>query len=54
MPFCNPFAAEIELDAYAHIDATGTIKRNSYEEWGVTIGDDGILKALEELNQKER
>jgi len=49
MPFCTPFINDIGLRAYAHIDASGTLKRSSYDNQGVAIEGQGIFKALELL-----
>jgi len=49
MPFCNPFKSEVGLQAYAHIDASGMLKRSSYDNQGVAIGTHGIIKTLELL-----
>lgn len=46
---CNPFRREIALRAYAHIDASGILKRTSYDQAGVAIENAGILFALENL-----
>ncbi len=49
--FDNPFKLESGIRAYAHIDAAGRLKRNSYEADGIPIGDDGIISALNRLHQ---
>jgi pyruvate-formate lyase-activating enzyme len=46
---CDPLAGEVGLRAYAHIDASGVLKRSSYEELGVPIGADGVIHALKAL-----
>jgi sulfatase maturation enzyme AslB (radical SAM superfamily) len=48
-PICKPFNLETGLDAFAHIDASGAIKRTSYDSRGVTIQKDGIIAALNKL-----
>jgi sulfatase maturation enzyme AslB (radical SAM superfamily) len=48
-PVCTAFRHETGLRAYAHIDATGVIKRSSFDENGVTIGPEGVLHALNML-----
>jgi MoaA/NifB/PqqE/SkfB family radical SAM enzyme len=48
-PTCNPLVAETGLRAYAHIDASGVLKRSSYDSWGVFIGADGVMSALTKL-----
>lgn len=49
---CDPLVEELGLCAYAHIDATGILKRSSYDETGVPIGEGGVLKALHQLTHK--
>lgn len=51
LPTCEPLGFETGLAAFAHIDAFGTLKRNSYEASGITIGDKGIFQALQNLKQ---
>lgn len=46
LPLCNPLPNERGIQAYAHIDATGSIKRTSYDLNGVKIGPDGVISAL--------
>ena len=53
LPTCNPLAGESELRAYAHIDASGTLKRTSFDNDGVHIGADGLMRALNVLCQRE-
>lgn len=48
-PTCDPLVAEHGLRAYAHIDATGTVKPTSYHATGITVGESGVLEALERL-----
>lgn len=48
-PTCDPLVAEHGLRAYAHIDATGAIKPTSYHATGISVGEGGLLKALDEL-----
>jgi len=48
---CNPLDNETRLVAFAHIDATGTIKETSYDTKGVFIQDDGIMVALDKLKK---
>lgn len=52
MPTCNPFSAETGLRAYAHIDAHGVLKHTSYDHTGVTIGNTGVIPALQELGRR--
>lgn len=49
LPTCNPLAEETGLRAYAHIDASGVLKRSSYDAAGVPIGAGGVMKALTTL-----
>ncbi len=49
MPTSDPFEKESGLLAYAHIDATGVLKKNSYALHGVPIDSKGVLVALAEL-----
>ena len=48
-PTCDPLVAEHGLRAYAHIDATGSIKPNSYHVTGIDIDERGVLEALDLL-----
>ena len=49
LPICNPLGTEIGLDAFAHIDAAGALKRTSYDTDGVRITEDGVISALRKL-----
>jgi Radical SAM superfamily len=49
LPTCNPFQKETGVHAYAHITASGVIKRTSYDVDGVVIGSDGVVAALHKL-----
>jgi pyruvate-formate lyase-activating enzyme len=50
LPTCDPLMAETGLRAYAHIDASGMLKRSSYnDEGGVLIGAGGVMQALKKL-----
>lgn len=49
LPTCDPLPDERSLQAYAHIDASGMLRANSYSPAGVKIGDAGVLSALERL-----
>ncbi len=53
LPIANPLPNETGLHAYAHIDASGVLKRSSYDTYGIPIGSEGIIKALELLSSKE-
>jgi MoaA/NifB/PqqE/SkfB family radical SAM enzyme len=54
MPTCNPLPGETGLRAYAHIDATGVLKRSSYEATGIPIGLDGVMAAIRVLESIDR
>jgi MoaA/NifB/PqqE/SkfB family radical SAM enzyme len=49
LPICNPLIAETGLHAFAHIDASGILKRTSYSTDGVQITEDGVMPALHKL-----
>lgn len=49
LPTCNPLHAETELASFAHIDASGNIKRSSYDSSGIYIRKHGVLHALDKL-----
>ena len=49
LPTCNPLNAEMGLAAFAHIDASGVIKRTSYDSSGVHIRENGVMAALDKL-----
>ena len=49
LPTCDPLSKEKELQSYAHIDASGVIKRSSFDLSGVTIENDGLMNALLKL-----
>jgi len=51
-PFCDPFKTEKELSAFAHIDASGTLKRTSFDLNGIQIQEDGIMAALKIMNSE--
>lgn len=46
---CDPLKAEMGLAAFAHIDASGVLKRTSYDKSGVLIGKNGVMAALDRL-----
>ncbi len=52
IPVCEPFEIETGISAYAHIDANGTLKRNSFGQDGVLIEGDKIMNALQILKEK--
>ena len=51
MPTCNPFPHDTPLQAYAHVDARGVLKRTSFHKEGITIGSGGLLCALHQLER---
>ncbi len=53
MPIANPLPKETGLRAFAHIDASGILKRSSYDSQGVSIGPEGIMKTLQLLSSVE-
>jgi MoaA/NifB/PqqE/SkfB family radical SAM enzyme len=53
LPVCNPLPEECGVRVFAHIDASGVLKRSSFDDHGVRIGSTGIMGALEELRCKE-
>lgn len=53
LPTSNPLPHEVGLRAYAHIDASGSLKRSSYESGGVGITD-GVMQALELLRSSQK
>ncbi len=48
-PVCRPLKAERGLSAYVHIDASGVLKRTSYDLDGIVIRQEGIMSALRHL-----
>jgi len=53
MPIADPLPRETGLRAFAHIDASGVLKRSSYDKHGIPIGPEGVIKALELLRSIE-
>lgn len=49
LPTCDPLPDERGLQAYAHIDASGTLRASSYATVGVKIGAAGVISALKRL-----
>ncbi|RMG27909.1 MAG: radical SAM protein [Methanobacteriota archaeon] len=49
MPIADPLPKETGLRAYAHIDASGVLKRSSFDQKGIPIGPGGIMEALKLL-----
>ena len=52
LPVCNPLASESSLLAYAHVDASGILKRSSFDHDGVIIGSGGLMQALDSLRMR--
>lgn len=50
-PVCKPLANEPPLQAYAHIDASGILRRSSFSNHGIAIKNKGIIRSLEMLEQ---
>ena len=48
----NPFANESGLRGFAHIDASGILKRTSYDNEGQSIGPSGVIGALSLLSKQ--
>lgn len=53
-PGCYPFGNENGLRAFAHIDASGVLKRSSFDSNGISIGRGSVLQALEILGNSKR
>jgi len=49
LPTCNPLNAEMGIAAFAHIDASGIIKRTSYDSSGILIRENEVMAALDKL-----
>ncbi len=52
VPVCEPFEKETGVSAYAHIDASGNLRGNSFVHDGVLIEGDNIMDALQVLREK--
>lgn len=52
IPVCEPFEMETGISAYAHIDAIGILKINSFNKDGVLINDLEIMDALQILRDR--
>lgn len=50
-PTCDPLSAESGLAAFAHIDASGIIKRTSFDQSGISIQENGVIAALDKLKK---
>ena len=51
LPTCDPLPLETGLESFVHIDASGTIKRTSYDISGVKIDALGVMSALRTLKK---
>jgi MoaA/NifB/PqqE/SkfB family radical SAM enzyme len=51
LPACDPLPKEKGLRAYVHIDASGVLKRSSFDASGVSIDQNGVMQALRTLKQ---
>jgi len=49
LPTCDPCVNEKGLDAYAHIDATGILKRSSFDSEGIVIGNSSIVETINQF-----
>lgn len=49
LPTCDPLPGEKGLRAYAHIDASGMLRANSYGTVAAPIGKAGVMSALDRL-----
>ncbi|WP_231759455.1 radical SAM protein [Microbulbifer elongatus] len=54
IPVCEPFEKETGVSAYAHIDASGILRRNSFAQDGVLIEGEDIMDALQVLREKNK
>jgi molybdenum cofactor biosynthesis enzyme MoaA len=52
LPVCVPWPKETGLCAYAHIDASGVLKRRSYDSDGVVVGRPGVIDAIQHLREQ--
>lgn len=53
LPVAVPLPRETGLRAYAHVDASATLRRNSYHPVGEPVDGRGLVAALDRLKQKE-
>ncbi|MFA6055242.1 MAG: radical SAM protein [Thermodesulfovibrionales bacterium] len=51
LPTCDPLSAESGLAAFAHIDASGIMKRTSFDQSGIPIRENGVIAALNKLKK---
>jgi hypothetical protein len=50
---CNPLPHETGLRAYVHVAASGELRRTSFDDFGIKIGSEGVMKALRLLSASE-
>jgi len=53
LPVCDPLPNEKELRAFAHIDASGILKRTSFDNSGVEIQKSNVMDAIAELKTRD-
>ena len=51
LPVCDPLSMECGLKAFAHIDASGTLKRSSFDKKGIAIEGHNVLAAIKALEE---
>lgn len=51
LPTCDALTKEKGLRSYVHVDASGTLRRSSFDSIGVPIQPAGILAALKDLER---
>lgn len=54
LPICQPFKHEKGLQAYAHIDAQGTLKSTSFDKHGIKIGNASLIDVITILSKQEK
>lgn len=52
VPVCEPFEKETGVSAYAHIDANGILRKNSFGRDGILIEGGNIMDSLRVLREK--
>jgi hypothetical protein len=53
LPIAAPLPKETGLRAYAHIDASGILRRTSYHSAGELVDDRGVVAALHRLQERD-
>jgi MoaA/NifB/PqqE/SkfB family radical SAM enzyme len=51
LPICDPLPREQDFRSYAHIDASGTVRRSSFHGDGARIANDGVIAAIAKLSE---